>query len=54
MTDAGGTVVFQNIFDTAGRVVSQTNARGFTATFTYDTPTAGTTTNSKVIRYALH
>ena len=43
MTDPLGNVVFTNTHDGAGRVILQTNARGFQTTFEYNTPSAGVT-----------
>lgn len=38
------TTLLQNIYDAQGRVTSQTNGRGFTWQFAYNTPSAGITT----------
>jgi RHS repeat-associated protein len=43
-TDPRGNIYLQNQYDGLGRVTSQKNARNFTTTFEYDTPTPGTTT----------
>jgi RHS repeat-associated protein len=43
-TDARGVTYMQNTFDSLGRVVTQTNARSFTTSLAYNTPSAGTTT----------
>lgn len=43
-TDPHGIVYMHNTYDAQGRVVLQTNARGFATTFAYDTPSPGTTT----------
>jgi len=37
-------ILLQNTYDGVGRVISQTNGRGFTTTFAYDTPAARNTT----------
>jgi RHS repeat-associated protein len=39
-----GNTLLQNAYDAQGRVVSQTNGRGFTWQFAYNTPTTGQTT----------
>jgi len=36
--------LLQNTYDSAGRVITQTNGRGFTTTLAYDTPSPGSTT----------
>ncbi|MGD0222420.1 MAG: SBBP repeat-containing protein [Terriglobia bacterium] len=36
--------LLQNTYDGAGRVITQTNGRGFTTTFAYNTPSPGQTT----------
>jgi hypothetical protein len=43
-TDARGITFLHNTFDALGRVIGQTNARGFTTTLAYSSPSAGTTT----------
>jgi RHS repeat-associated protein len=43
-TDPRGVTYLKNTYDTQGRVVTQTNARGFATTLSYGTPAAGTTT----------
>jgi len=42
-TDPRGVTYLQNVYDSVGRVASQTNARAFTTTLSYNTPSAGTT-----------
>lgn len=42
--DARGVTYLRNTFDNLGRVITQTNARGFTTTLAYSTPAPGTTT----------
>lgn len=44
ITLPNGNVLLQNVYDSQGRVISQTNGRGLTWTFAYDTPSAGQTT----------
>lgn len=43
ITDPDGNVLVQNVY-TSGKVTSQTNGRGYTTTFQYDTPSSGITT----------
>lgn len=43
ITDPDGNVLVKNIY-TAGKVTSQTNGRGYTTTFQYDTPNSDDTT----------
>jgi YD repeat-containing protein len=44
ITLPNGNTLLQNAYDAYGRVVSQTNGRGFTSQFAYNTPTTGQTT----------
>jgi len=44
ITLPNGNILLQNAYDSQGRVTSQTNGRGFTWQFAYDTPAAGQTT----------
>jgi YD repeat-containing protein len=37
-------VLLQNTYDSAGRVITQTNGRSFTTTLAYNTPSPGSTT----------
>jgi RHS repeat-associated protein len=43
-TDPRGNVYLQNTYDAQGRVIVQKNARGFSTTFAYDSPSSGITT----------
>ena len=43
-TDPRGVTFLQNVFDSTGRVITQTNARGFATTLAYGSPAPGTTT----------
>jgi len=44
ITLPNGSLLLQNVYDSQGRVISQTNGRNFTTTFAYDTPSSGQTT----------
>lgn len=44
ITLPNGQLLLQNVFDGQGRAVSQTNGRGLTTTFAYDTPSTDETT----------
>jgi RHS repeat-associated protein len=44
ITLPNGQTLLQNTYGAAGRVISQTNGRGFTTTFAYNTPSSGQTT----------
>jgi RHS repeat-associated protein len=44
ITLPNGQTLLQNTYDAAGRVITQTNGRGFTTTFAYNTPSSGQTT----------
>jgi RHS repeat-associated protein len=44
ITLPNGQTLLQNAFDAVGRVITQTNGRGFTTTFAYNTPSTGSTT----------
>jgi len=46
ITLPNGQILLQNVYDSQGRVVSQTNGRNFTTTFAYNTPGPGQTTIS--------
>src|SRR3989442_2776862 len=43
VVDQRGTAAVVNTYDGSGRVISQSNGRGFTTSFTYDSPNAGDT-----------
>ena len=43
ITDENGAVVVTNVYDSSGRVATQTNGRGLTTTFSYNTTTGRTT-----------
>jgi RHS repeat-associated protein len=44
ITLPNGKLLLQNIYDSQGRTISQSNGRGFTTTFAYNTPSTGQTT----------
>lgn len=44
ITLPNGNILLQNAYDSQGRVISQTNGRGFAWQFAYDTPDSGQTT----------
>jgi RHS repeat-associated protein len=44
ITLANKNVLLRNTYDASGRVISQTNARGYTTTFSYNTPATAQTT----------
>jgi YD repeat-containing protein len=44
ITLPNGQTLLQNIYDSSDRVITQTNGRGFTTTFAYNTPSSGQTT----------
>jgi YD repeat-containing protein len=44
ITLPNGDVLVQNTYDSSSRVISQTNARGYTTTLAYNTPAEGKTT----------
>jgi RHS repeat-associated protein len=44
ITLPNGDTLLQNTYDSAGRVVTQSNGRGFVTTFAYDTPSSSQTT----------
>lgn len=43
-TQPNGALLFTNTYDALGRAIAQTNGRGFTTSFVYDTPSSGSTT----------